>query len=46
MLEQLRRWWFRWRRRRAFARLSPAWQKLIRFIGDDPESLEERENRK
>lgn len=32
----------RWRARRQYARLDKTWQKLIAFIGEDPESLIER----
>ena len=31
-----------WRCRRQFAKLDPVWQSLIRFSGDDPESLKAR----
>ncbi|HET8550919.1 MAG TPA: hypothetical protein VFM97_00400 [Gammaproteobacteria bacterium] len=32
----------RWRCRRHFARLSPANKAIVRFVGDDPDSLIER----
>ncbi|MEA3225062.1 MAG: hypothetical protein U9Q07_03865 [Planctomycetota bacterium] len=33
----------KWRRRRAFNKLSPTEKKIIRFMGDDPDTLEEKE---
>ena len=32
-----------WRRRRHFNQLTPAWQSIMKFMGDDPDTLEAKE---
>lgn len=33
----------KWKRRRDFNALTPFRQRVVRFLGDDPDSLEKRE---
>ena len=43
MFKDLRRKILKWRRRREYNRLTPEWQTLIKIAGQDPDSLEEKE---